>query len=132
MSDRFRNVMTVAEPSIYAVACDLLGEDPNAPEAPRRPPVAQALARCPRGSVAAARGAGGEDVAVVVVEDGTAYVVPDACPHDGGPLSDGFVDAGRLVCARHGLEFEPDTGRCVSRSRLCLRAAPRRIVDRDP
>jgi nitrite reductase/ring-hydroxylating ferredoxin subunit len=45
-------------------------------------------------------------VALVVLADGSAYAVPDACPHDGGLLSDGYVDGGRLVCARHGWEFD--------------------------
>lgn len=134
------------EASVYAQVCDLLGGEPD--ECPLRrptdnherklsgqdghvprPPVAEALGACPRASVAAAR-AGREDVAVVVLEDGRAFVVPDHCPHDGGPLSDGFVDAGRLVCARHGWEFDPESGACITRPRR--RIASRRATILDP
>jgi nitrite reductase/ring-hydroxylating ferredoxin subunit len=77
--------------------------------------VEEALRRCPAGQVVAARD-GGVEVAVCVLEDGRAFALPDLCPHDGGRLSDGFVEAGRLVCGRHGWEFDPATGRRVGRS----------------
>jgi nitrite reductase/ring-hydroxylating ferredoxin subunit len=43
---------------------------------------------------------------------GRLVVVADECPHDGGRISDGFVDGERLVCARHGWELEARHGRC--------------------
>jgi nitrite reductase/ring-hydroxylating ferredoxin subunit len=76
----------------------------------RRPTLSQAVRRCPRGAVVAARGEGGEDVAVVRLLSGQVCVVADRCPHDGGPLSDGFLDGDRLVCARHQWEVDPRTG----------------------
>jgi nitrite reductase (NADH) small subunit len=99
-------------PSLRALACDLLGgawpgEEDDEDE---RPSLAEALRRCPRGEVMAARD-GGRDLAVCVLEDGRAFALPDRCPHDGGRLSDGFVERGRLVCSRHGWEFDPATGR---------------------
>ena len=97
--------------STHALVCDLLGHDPDAPF-DVRPTLAEALRRCPAGHVVAARD-GGTDVAVCVLEDGRAFALPDWCPHDGGRLSDGFVEAGRLVCGRHGWEFDPATGRRV-------------------
>ncbi len=42
---------------------------------------------------------------------GRAFVLPDRCPHDGQPLSDGFVDGDRIVCARHGWEIDACSGR---------------------
>jgi nitrite reductase/ring-hydroxylating ferredoxin subunit len=98
--------------SVRALACDLAGEDCWAEPDPARrdlPTVAEALVRCPRGQVMAAR-QDGRDVAVGTLEDGRGFVLPDLCPHDGGRLSDGFVERGRLVCARHGWEFDPETG----------------------
>jgi nitrite reductase/ring-hydroxylating ferredoxin subunit len=119
----------VPEPSAYAIACDLIGGELDA-VVELRPTVSEALARCRPGEVVPARRAG-EEVAVVVLEDGRSYVVPDACPHDGRPLSDGFVERDRLVCARHGWEFEPATGRCVGRPAVCIRATSARILDRE-
>jgi nitrite reductase/ring-hydroxylating ferredoxin subunit len=105
----------LVQPSLGALACDLVGEDWTANLASARPTVAEAIRACPRGQVMAARdsspgGPGAHEVAVCVMEDGRAFVLPDRCPHDGGLLSDGFVEAGRLVCARHGWEFDPATG----------------------
>jgi len=78
------------------------------------------------GQVIAARD-GREPVAVVRTEDGALYVVPDECPHDGGLLSDGYIEDGNLVCARHGWEFDPKTGECPQRS-VCIES--RRVVRR--
>lgn len=99
------------QPSLHALACDLLGgawDDEAGPP----PTVAEAARRCPRGQVMAAR-EGGRDLAVCVLEDGRVFALPDRCPHDGGRLSDGFVERGRLVCSRHGWEFDPATGRRI-------------------
>ena len=97
--------------SLRALLDDLLPGD-------ERPQVDDALATCPPGGVIAARDGSG-DVAVVRFRDGRAFVVADACPHDGGPLSDGFVDGDRLVCARHGWEVDPCTGTCGRATVAC-------------
>jgi phenylpropionate dioxygenase-like ring-hydroxylating dioxygenase large terminal subunit len=109
--------------SLRALIADLVDENP-------RPDVGAALAACPPGGVVAAREAGA-DVAVVRFADGRAFVVADACPHDGGPLSDGFVDGDRLVCARHGWEVDPCQGTC-GRARIASRALPDPFLDRLP
>lgn len=96
-----------------ALAADLIGEDPFDPGA-RRPTVEEALAGCAPGEAVAAR-RGTENVVVFVLTDGRAFVSPDHCPHDGGWLSDGYVDGDRLVCARHNWEFEACSGRCPGR-----------------
>lgn len=87
---------------------------------PARLTVLQAARACPRGQVVAARTRGGEPMAVLKTTDGRVFAVPDLCPHDGGLLSDGYLDGDRLVCARHGWEFDPATGRCVSRPGVCV------------
>jgi len=97
--------------SLHAQICDLLGHDPDAEDPmASRPTVADAARRCPRGEVRAARGADGTPLAVMRLASGEVCVLADRCPHDGGPLSDGFVDADRLVCARHQWELDPRTG----------------------
>ena len=98
------------EASLRALACDLIGGPWDEPdERAHRPSLAEAARRCPRGQVMAAREEG-HDLAVCVLEDGRVFALPDRCPHDGGRLSDGFVERGRLVCSRHGWEFDPATG----------------------
>ena len=98
------------DPSILALARDLVGDDEAAP----RPTVEVALRHATPGSVTPAR-RGAQPVALVVLGDGRAYAVADACPHDGGLLSDGFLDGDRLVCARHGWEVDVCSGQCPTR-----------------
>jgi nitrite reductase/ring-hydroxylating ferredoxin subunit len=111
--------------SLSAAIVECLGEDPT-PARPGRLPVAAVARRCPRGEVRPACHRG-RDVAVAVLADGRRVVVADRCPHDGGLLSDGFVDGDRLVCARHGWEFDLTTGEAAGRPGRVdvLREAPR-------
>ena len=66
----------------------------------------------PVGAIVRAR-AGARAVAVARLESGRVVVVDDVCPHDGGRISDGFVDGERLVCARHGWELDATSARCT-------------------
>ena len=91
---------------------ELLGydpDDPNDPDTrpvrPTRPELRLVTTVAPN-TIVAARDAG-RDVAVARLASGKLVVVEDACPHDGGPISDGFVDGELLVCARHGWELAP-------------------------
>lgn len=58
-----------------------------------------------------------EDAAIVLIHAaGHFYALDDVCTHDGGPLSDGPVNAEKktIACPRHGAEFAIDTGKAVS------------------
>ena len=68
-------------------------------------------AAVPVGALLGARD-GARAVAVARLGSGRLVVVEDVCPHDGGRISDGFVEGERLVCARHGWELEIEGGRC--------------------
>ena len=41
---------------------------------------------------------------------GTLYALDGICPHTGGPLGQGQIDEGRLVCPYHMWEFDCRTG----------------------
>jgi len=69
------------------------------------------------GVVIAAR-VGARRVAVARLGSGRLVVVTDECPHDGGRISDGFVEGERLICARHGWELEARNGRCERACKL--------------
>jgi len=69
------------------------------------------------GAVIAAR-IGPRRVAVARLTSGRLVVVADECPHDGGRISDGFVEGERLVCARHGWLLEARNGRCERACKL--------------
>lgn len=108
------------EPSSNALLRDLLAEEPSHAE---RPTLARARRLCPRGGVIACR-QGDRALVMAVLPDGRVFIAPDRCPHDGQPLSDGFLDGERLVCARHGWEFDLATGLSPGRPhvRIAVRA----------
>jgi nitrite reductase/ring-hydroxylating ferredoxin subunit len=96
--------------SLRAAMIEELGYDPDDRPA-ALPQVAAVAAGLQLASVAPAR-RGDERVAVVRTATGRLYVLPDRCPHDGGPISDGFVEGEQVVCARHGWEIDACSGRC--------------------
>lgn len=93
---------------------DELGYDPDDGLPELREIEAAGLAR---GAMIAARAAG-QPVAVARLASGRLVVVADRCPHDGGRISDGFVDGERLICARHGWELVARDGRCERACKL--------------
>jgi 3-phenylpropionate/trans-cinnamate dioxygenase ferredoxin subunit len=52
-----------------------------------------------------------DGIEVVVVNLGGEYFcVEDVCTHDGGPLGEGALENGHLICPRHGARFDVRTG----------------------
>lgn len=43
---------------------------------------------------------------------GRFFAINDACPHAGGPLSEGFVDGMEVTCPWHGWTFGLDPENC--------------------
>jgi len=42
--------------------------------------------------------------------DGTFYAIENACPHQGGPLAEGFIDGPIVTCPWHAWCFDVRTG----------------------
>ena len=57
--------------------------------------------------------AGGAQVAVFRLRDGSLHATQAACPHSGGPLADGQTDATALVCPLHLYGFRWSDGSCT-------------------
>ncbi len=53
---------------------------------------------------------------VLIHAAGHFYALDDICTHDGGPLSEGPVDAeeGSIACPRHGAKFDAKTGAALT------------------
>jgi nitrite reductase/ring-hydroxylating ferredoxin subunit len=51
-------------------------------------------------------------VAVFNAGGGRFYATGATCPHEDGPLSEGWYEAGTVVCPWHGFDFDVVTGRC--------------------
>lgn len=58
----------------------------------------------------------GDRLIVLIHAAGHFYALDDVCTHDGGPLSDGPLDAqhGTIACPRHGAKFDIKTGAAVT------------------
>jgi 3-phenylpropionate/trans-cinnamate dioxygenase ferredoxin component len=56
-----------------------------------------------------------DGVLVVIVNlDGEFYALEDVCTHDGGPLGEGRLEDGQIICPRHGAHFDVRTGDALS------------------
>jgi nitrite reductase (NADH) small subunit len=53
--------------------------------------------------------AGGRTLCVANL-NGAVAVLDGTCPHEGGPLGEGSVEDGRVVCPWHGFAFDVRTG----------------------
>ena len=42
--------------------------------------------------------------------NGTCTAIDNVCLHMGGPLGQGYIEGGKLVCPWHGWEYDPATG----------------------
>ena len=51
-----------------------------------------------------------DKVLCVANVDGVIRVIDNDCPHRGGPLSEGMLEAGKVVCPWHAWAFDPVTG----------------------
>jgi nitrite reductase (NADH) small subunit len=52
----------------------------------------------------------GEEVAVFRQRDGRLFATENRCPHRRGPLSEGLVGAGKVLCPLHAHTFDLSTG----------------------
>ena len=96
--------------SLYAKAADLIGNDAwqevsDATSSPR-PLAEEILSSISSEELLPAQTSDGVPVVVARTKSGRLIVAKDNCPHDGGLLSTGFVEGERIVCNRHGWEFE--------------------------
>lgn len=53
-------------------------------------------------------------LAIVRTSSDTIYAIADACPHRGGPLSQGMVYGERLQCPMHGLVIDLVSGAAIA------------------
>lgn len=69
-------------------------------------------------------------VLAVFVVNGEYHVTDAVCPHNKGPLDQGWIRDGKtLVCPWHWFRFDLRTGECANLPRYQLRVYP--VVERD-
>ena len=59
------------------------------------------------------------------------YALEASCPHEGGPLADGTIEALRIICPWHGYDFHLNTGECGLDPGLRALTYPVKIQDGD-
>ncbi|HEY9134532.1 MAG TPA: Rieske (2Fe-2S) protein [Pseudomonadales bacterium] len=50
---------------------------------------------------------------LLVHEAGQSYLFENFCPHRGQALTKSTIGAGKIVCPRHGFQFDLSSGQCV-------------------
>ena len=71
--------------------------------------------------------AGSCTLAVFNGGDGCFYAVSALCPHEDGPLADGWLEGDVVVCPWHGFDFDLDTGVCRVDPDLSVPVYPVRV-----
>ena len=51
-----------------------------------------------------------EEIAVFRLRNGGLSAIENRCPHRQGPLSEGIIGAGKVICPLHGHKFDLATG----------------------
>jgi len=69
---------------------------------------------------------GSLEVAVFRQRDGKFFAAQSRCPHKSGPLADGLLGAGKIICPLHAKKFDLATGQ--GPEHLCLKTYPVREV----
>lgn len=69
---------------------------------------------------------GAERVAVFRDRDGSVFATQATCPHRGGPLADGLLGGGALICPLHSLKFDLKSGRSEN-GECSLKVYPARL-----
>ncbi|PLX71075.1 MAG: nitrite reductase (NAD(P)H) small subunit [Azoarcus sp.] len=67
------------------------------------------------------------DIAVFRAEGDSVFAIADACPHKGGPLSQGIVHGQKVTCPLHNWNIELDSGHVCAPDEGCVRNYPVRI-----
>ena len=73
----------------------------------------------------------GSGTVCVANAGGVFSVLGNVCPHKGGPLAQGVIEDGNLVCPWHGWEFALSNGQCTSRPSVSVEVFELLIQDED-
>ena len=70
----------------------------------------------------------GEETVALVRADGRLHALQQACPHRGGPLSEGDQDGYLLYCPLHAWAFDVRTGASPTNPGACVRIYAVRVI----
>lgn len=64
-------------------------------------------------------------------ENGTCFALDNVCAHRGGPLGQGVVEQGKVVCPWHGWQFDLVTGKSEQSATLGVQVYELKIEGND-
>jgi nitrite reductase/ring-hydroxylating ferredoxin subunit len=73
----------------------------------------------------------GLTVALFNAGAGRFHATSALCPHEDGPLAEGWLEGDAVVCPWHGFDFDLATGRCRVDEGLTIEVYPVRVVGND-
>jgi nitrite reductase (NADH) small subunit len=73
--------------------------------------------------------ASGLSLAVFNLGEGRFHAMSPVCPHEDGPLAEGWIEGDAVVCPWHGFDFELGSGRCRVDEQLAVSVYPVRVRD---
>ena len=72
----------------------------------------------------------GPPVAVFNAGGGRFYATGPTCPHEDGPLVEGWIDGNAVVCPWHGYDFDLGNGKCRVAPGLSVSVYPVRVSEK--
>ena len=69
----------------------------------------------------------GVTIAVFNAGDGQFYATSPSCPHEDGPLAEGWLEGDAVICPWHGYDFALATGACRVAPGLKVSVYPVRV-----
>jgi nitrite reductase (NADH) small subunit len=71
----------------------------------------------------------GERVICVANVNGTISAMDNVCLHHGGPLGQGTIEGGKVVCPWHGWQYDPQSGQAAHNPNARVVVYPIKIED---
>src|ERR1044072_5461887 len=71
----------------------------------------------------------GRAIAIFNAGGGRFHACSALCPHEDGPLADGWIEGAAVVCPWHGFDFDLATGECRVADDLSITVFPARVVN---
>jgi len=73
---------------------------------------------------------GGKEICVANI-NGTYSAMDNICLHQGGPLGQGMIEDGKVVCPWHAWAYDPNTGQAAHNSAAKVAVYPLKIENGD-
>jgi nitrite reductase (NADH) small subunit len=70
----------------------------------------------------------GVTIALFNAGAGRFHATSPLCPHEDGPLAEGWIEGDAVVCPWHGFDFELTTGRCKVDDAIAITVYSVRVV----